>query len=389
MKQSFIALFGILIGLFSQAQEVKIQSKHFETERTIEIFVPEKVTKEKESQVIYVFDAQWKPYFQMVTSTINYLIEANEYPPCVIVGIHAENRSFELTPESVNDDWKVPSLGGAKKLEGHLRDEVFPYISENYVVSPFRVGIGHSLGGTFMLNSLVDAPDLFNAYIAVSPNLQLDESEISLKIQRNLKELKSENKFVYASIGTEGNVDQMFLPFLKDLNKEVTKLESASFHWNCTIDSSYNHGTSPLAGIHKGLLTLSDLWKLSKDDMKKIAKQEDSVRDLNTFFNHLSKWMGYEIVPSKDDYYLLGDCLEEEKEFDKAMKVYQGGGKTYPENSRMWNRLADCLKELGMKKDARLYYTRALEKLEGEKAALYAGDYDYFKALYQKNLDSL
>ena len=78
-----------------------------------------------------------------------------KYFALIGIGINNKKRQYELTPAPVNDDWKVPSLGGAKFLEDHLMNEVIPFLEEKYHAEKLRIGLGHSLGGTFVLNSFV------------------------------------------------------------------------------------------------------------------------------------------------------------------------------------------------------------------------------------------
>ena len=47
--------------------------------------------------------------------------------------------------------------------------ELIPKIEGQYRTQPFRIFAGHSLGGLFAVHTMLTRPDLFNAYIAVSP----------------------------------------------------------------------------------------------------------------------------------------------------------------------------------------------------------------------------
>jgi predicted alpha/beta superfamily hydrolase len=41
----------------------------------------------------------------------------------------------------------------------------------NYKTSPFKIFAGHSLGGLTAINCMLTHPDMFDAYIAISPSL--------------------------------------------------------------------------------------------------------------------------------------------------------------------------------------------------------------------------
>lgn len=249
------------VFLFSQTEhqttkEYKINSPVFQAERDIYVFVPPTNQPTDSLPVIYLFDAQWDEFYAFTNATLGYLIAVNRFPACILVGIKSTDRQFELTPPPVNEDWKMPELGGSGLLESHLLKEVFPLIDSIYKPSTFRLAIGHSLGGTFILNSLVDCPELFNDYLAMSPNLQLDEGEIVLKINRNLKEISQLNKSVFVSIGSEGEIDDLFRPYVETLNESMQKMDESSFRWHFELSQEIDHAAIPLSSIYRGLLYL-------------------------------------------------------------------------------------------------------------------------------------
>lgn len=169
MKIYFSALIflGLTLSFYAQdiiSKEYNIESKYFNKERTIHVHLPENIKEEEKLPVIFVFDSQKKPFYNQVISSINYLTDIGELPKSIVVGLNIEKEEFELTP----------GLGGVKKLENNLLYEVIPLIDSLYQTRPFRTTIGHYLSGTFALNSLVDNPNLFNAIIAISPDLQND-----------------------------------------------------------------------------------------------------------------------------------------------------------------------------------------------------------------------
>ena len=265
MKTALIFTCTLFISCFGHAQPtfrdtlLTMESKFFDEPRQISVHLPEEYSIDDTLPVIYFFDAQWEPFRSLINSTVDYLTAIGSMEKSIVVGVHNINRQYELTPESVNEDWQMPSLGGARFLENHLLQEAIPTIELNYATSKYRTGIGHSLGGTFVLNSLIDAPNLFNAYIAVSPNLQLDEEEIALKIIRNSVDLDTSNKFVYTTMGSVGNPDIDFLPSLQKLSKVMEGLHLQQFSWDFVLLDGESHATTPLTSVYKGLTKLGEI----------------------------------------------------------------------------------------------------------------------------------
>jgi uncharacterized protein len=65
-----------------------------------------------------------------------------------------------------------PAMGGAEAFLRFLRDEAEPYVAQRFDVDGARrVLFGSSLGGLFVVHTLLTAPDAFDDYVAVSPAL--------------------------------------------------------------------------------------------------------------------------------------------------------------------------------------------------------------------------
>ncbi|WP_299121671.1 alpha/beta hydrolase-fold protein [uncultured Tenacibaculum sp.] len=365
-----------------------IQSEAFKEIREFKVHLPKKMKTNEHLPVIFIFDAQWNPYYKLLTSTIDYLTEIKEFPRSIIVGIKNKKRQYELTPAPVNEDWKIPSLGGAKFLEKHLTNEVIPFLKTKYNIADFRIGIGHSLGGTFVLNSLTDNPKLFNAYIAISPNLQLDDEEVVLKLQRNITKIKKLNSYFYVTMGTSGNTDIQFLPPVKKLDSVLKFHKSKNLDWNFKILKNYNHATTPLESTHLALQDLSKRWKISPKQREEIINSKNVLQNFMLFYEKLSNWTGYTVIPQKHDYYNFIAALEKNKKHKDIIKLAKNAIENYPTESRYYNIIAENLILINKKATARKYLEQAIKVLEDEYFE-YNNDKEYFKKLYAKNLHKL
>jgi predicted alpha/beta superfamily hydrolase len=86
------------------------------------------------------------------------------------------DRTRDLTPTHAdikNPDGTVtafPTSGGADRFLDFIQTELIPEIEKRYRTAPYRIFAGRSLGGLLAIHALFTRPDLFNAYIAVSPS---------------------------------------------------------------------------------------------------------------------------------------------------------------------------------------------------------------------------
>src|SRR5579872_5232018 len=124
--------------------------------------------------VIYLLDGD--AHFPSVMGMIQQLSEVNGNTACpdmIIVGIPNTDRLRDLTPTRAatgynrNDSNSVRNSGGGEHFTAFIEKELIPHIDSLYPTAPYRMLIGHSLGGLMVVNTLIKHPQLFNAYLAI------------------------------------------------------------------------------------------------------------------------------------------------------------------------------------------------------------------------------
>jgi predicted alpha/beta superfamily hydrolase len=123
----------------------------------------------------------------------------SQVQPMIVVGVgypgdqplNGERRGFDFLPPlagPVQDPRSVQgaSPGGADAFLGFLVDELRPVLAARYPIDPARQSLaGHSLGGYFALHALLNRPDAFRSYMAISPSLWWhDGSMMKIAAQR-------------------------------------------------------------------------------------------------------------------------------------------------------------------------------------------------------------
>ena len=90
------------------------------------------------------------------------------FPRMIIVGILNTNRMRDLTPTHIqgspeyDDSTIFKSTGGGKQFMSFMEKELIPYIDSTYSTAPYRMFIGHSLGGLMVIDALFHHKHLFN-----------------------------------------------------------------------------------------------------------------------------------------------------------------------------------------------------------------------------------
>jgi predicted alpha/beta superfamily hydrolase len=168
----------------ARVENVKIQSKSLNQEREILIYTPVDYDRRVNEyfNVIYVFDSQNREFFDYTSSIISFLTNKNK--SFIVVGITSPynekldyGRNNDLLPvlETKNSIDRIgKNYGNADNFFDFVSTEIIPYVDSHYRTLNNKIVVGHSFSATFVLNSFLDNPNLFNSYIAISPNMSLD-----------------------------------------------------------------------------------------------------------------------------------------------------------------------------------------------------------------------
>jgi predicted alpha/beta superfamily hydrolase len=155
---------------------------------------------EKRYPVIYVTDGYWD--FEKLHAIRGSLVFDKVVPEFIIVGLgyagenlnYGQMRSWELSPIQRDGD---PNTGHAAEFLQTIETVIIPFIEREYRADPKqRVLAGASLGGLFTLYSMYSKPDLFNAWIAVTPAVVLGNDWL----------LEQEAKFAAAGRALKGRL---------------------------------------------------------------------------------------------------------------------------------------------------------------------------------------
>jgi predicted alpha/beta superfamily hydrolase len=349
-----------------------IDSKIFGKERKIDVYLPEQYTSDSTKKMIvaYVFDSQFPPYFNMVNSINDYYSLTEETIPMIIVGVHSEVRWFEFTPENMKNDTLYEPTN---KLMRHLEQEVFPLIEKNYRTEKFRLGIGHSLGGTFLLYSIFKQNPLFHGVIAASPNMVISGSEDLVKLGKNfLKKFPDNNTFVHVESGTEGTMEQGFTQSILHFDSIVRQNNFPDFDWSYTKVEKGNHMTTFVPSLSNGLIAFNSKWKISEKERIKVNLADSSTiqQEILNCFKHHEKFTRKPLKLTVNNVQIFNNFYEEIGDFETSRKVlkfaYQFcdsdstlkdkiSTKDHIQNQMLWNQFLELTSKAKIESDLKNY----------------------------------
>jgi|GEM_PF-3788774 len=188
-----IELLAILLFLlsafssFSQSSDttVYLQSEVLGEKRSITIGLPRNYqTSDQAYACLYVLDAEYK--YDISRSIHQFFEISTQLPNTIIIGISNSSK------ESRNRDLLPSNFQGKDSLfRDFVQNEVIPYVEGAYRCNSDRIIFGHSHGGVFAVNTLLQKPALFNKYIAADASFQIINSNLpdSLSIDLTGKSL--------------------------------------------------------------------------------------------------------------------------------------------------------------------------------------------------------
>jgi predicted alpha/beta superfamily hydrolase len=240
-----------------------IHSRVLNQDRHIYINVPKLDSAEINNAlpVLYLLDGE--NHFHILSAYIEYLSHWKVIPPMIVVGIVSVDRVKDLTPtNSLNNfdgeaDPNYKTSGGNEQFFNFIQQELMPYIENNYKASPFKIFAGHSFGGLTAINCMLMRPDMFDAYIAISPSLWFGNKYVLRLAEKKLSDLSLKGKKMFYSVGNEdGNFRNDVLEFDKLLQHDSLKV----FEHEYKYYPSEDHMTEPIPAYYDALRFIYRNW---------------------------------------------------------------------------------------------------------------------------------
>ena len=152
-----------------------IDSKVMAETRRINVYLPAAYHARADAKlpVLYMPDGGIAEDFLHVAGLMQVSMANGTMRPFMLVGIENTQRRRDMTgPTEVASDRKIaPVVGGSATFRAFIRDELMPEIARRYRTTGETAIVGESAAGLFIMETLVLAPEMFDAYIAIDPSL--------------------------------------------------------------------------------------------------------------------------------------------------------------------------------------------------------------------------
>jgi predicted alpha/beta superfamily hydrolase len=172
----------------TSATQFTIRSEILNEGRTVFVYVPDtyesEAARQKRYPVLYLLDG--RAYFDATVGITHHLGSWNSavqaIPDLIVVAIQNTKRTRDMTPTHMAEGVYSSGSGGAAAFRSFLESELMPAVDKRFRTSRERILVGHSLAGLFVLDTFLEKPALFDAYIASDPSLWWDDNLLARKL---------------------------------------------------------------------------------------------------------------------------------------------------------------------------------------------------------------
>ena len=191
----------------------RIVSSVYGTEQVLTVRLPRGYAEDPERRWPVVFSVDGGPEqdFALLSGIAAEAEFSTSFEPFILIGVKTENRYAQLTPPMTR--WSAETLaasfgdrmqpGGAAQLRDYLARDVVPWAESRYRTGR-KALTAVSLGGLFVVDTLLERPEMFDDYIALTPSVWWDDGRVVDEAAAKLATQGASDRRIYFTMGDEG-----------------------------------------------------------------------------------------------------------------------------------------------------------------------------------------
>ena len=299
------------------------------------IYVSKPLGYEKSDEryfVIYVLDGESSIDY---TKAVTEMLYQSGFPKMIVVAIPNTVRTRDLTPVAVRD---AENGGGAGQFLQFIKKELVPVIDKKYRTDTYKVLIGHSLGGLFATYAMVQERSLFDAFIAVSPSVFVDNFSIMAQVDKLFNNKTAKLPEFYFAMGNEPGEEG---DGIIKMHKYFEQSAPAGLNWKFDYYPKENHTTVPLVA------TLGGLRFAFRDFLLPESLMAQGLEAIKNHFIKTSKKFGKKMLVPQRVLMNLSDRQWAEGQHSKAIDTARYYANIYPDMIIPYDYLSDYYQRLG------------------------------------------
>lgn len=365
-----------------------IHSNILGEDRKIWVYVPnsyaQTIYAPERYPVIYLLDGD--AHFYSVVGMTQQFSSVNGNTICpemIVVGITNTDRTRDLTPTHVDSDPPymdsnaMVRSGGAEKFTGFIEKELMPYIDSTYPTQPYKMLIGHSFGGLYVMNTLLNHPRLFNAYVAIDPSMWWEREKYLSKVTEGLSKtnLKGISLFLGIANTMSEGMDTLTVQsdtaasnrhirsilkmnnFLSGNNQSMLKFKSKYY-------SDDDHGSIPLIAEYDAFHFIFSYYPLKLNLDENLNMDKRVIAKIQKHYKSISDEFGYKVIIPEPLANNMGYRALRPGNYDISEYFFRLNIINYPGSANAFDSYGDYFAATGNKAKAIENYTKSLQLKE-------------------------
>jgi predicted alpha/beta superfamily hydrolase len=354
--------------------------------------------------VLYLLDGEG--LFNPVSSIVQLLSEDRgplEFPEVIIVAITNTDRIRDLTPtrsvrEPRLDSAALSRTGGGEKFLSFMNSELMPHIDSLYRTAPYKIFMGHSLGGLTVINAFLHHTSMFDAYIASDPSMSWDDHKLLRQAKDILHQDKFAGKTLFLAIANNvppglhtatlwsdttslftrhmrsifslrntitaayPQTPHTFIPFTGDPPKpeKLPVSGTPGFRFSWKYYPEYDHGGLPLPAGYDGFRFIFSYYHIYFPFPELFQPTWTADTLIATHFKVISRQLGYKVSPPEALINSIGYQMMGSRQLDRAAYYFQLNMENYPNSFNVYDSMGDLLAARNEKDTAIKCYQQAL-----------------------------
>lgn len=295
-----------------------------------------------------------------------YLLDGSRHLPHALLAediLQAES----LMPQSIIV--AIPNLPGTRtrdlsrekdKFIQFISQEVKDLVYKRYRAARHQTIFGHSMAGYFVMNVLATQPALFDNYIAASPVVQMNDSELVKKFAKLELAVKHTQKSLFLTLTQQASEGARATKALARLVELLNKKTIAKLSWRYEYIPNQIHMTTPYLTLYQGLSFVYDDYQMPTFNNFKEFKRFGGMPGLKEYYaNRASKYHIKDAVPERA-IRSVGFALMDDGHSDEALMILEQNVQKHPNSFAALNALAQAFEDAKSPNKALEIYQKAL-----------------------------
>jgi predicted alpha/beta superfamily hydrolase len=265
-------------------------------------------------------------------------------PEMIIVAISNTNRMRDMTPTRADRDPAgkpqpgFAASGGMAPFLGFIKNELIPRVEQTYRTAPYRVFVGHSLGGITTINALYTMPETFNAYVAIDPSLWWDNRVLLKQAKDRFSKPGLAGKALYVAqantISPGDTTLNVHFNSIVQFNSILETFNTSGVRYAYKYYPHDSHGSVPMIAEYDALRFVFEPYDVS------LALAIDRPDYLTEHFARASSVLGYRIDPPEPMVDQVAR-IAMQSDSSVALRLFEMNATLYPNSANAQLALGD------------------------------------------------